>query len=238
MTESATIALTPSNTDIRRRVDEQIYQSIRDAVLTQKLPPGTRLPESAIGEIFGVSRSVVRKALMHLASDRIIDMRRNQISRVIQPSEAETAEIFDARRLIEAEVTRQVAGTLSREAAETLRGIVEEEARAHEQAAHERRIHLSLDFHHHLANQAPNQVLARMLRELILRTSVAVALYKRAGISACYRHGDHGGIAEALIRGDGEAAARLAVAHLDYLREQLRLGDGERPVDLASILRG
>lgn len=218
-------------------VDDQIYEAIQHAVLTQQLPPGTRLPEVTLSEVFNVSRSLVRKALTRLAADQIIVMRRNQTARVIKPSQEETREIFDARRFIEAEVMRQAAGRLQGKAAKDLLQIVDEEQSSQELNDQDRRIHLSIRFHEHIADFCPNRILVRVLHELILRTSVAIALYKVHGMSACYRGGDHRGIADALLRGKGDEAARLAVDHLDYLERQLALGEVERKVNLARILK-
>ncbi|MDZ7810219.1 MAG: GntR family transcriptional regulator [Arhodomonas sp.] len=221
----------------RGRAEDRIYDAIRNAVLTQRLPPGSRLPELTLSEVFGVSRSVVRRALVRLAGDHIIRMRRNQVAIVARPDREETAQIFEARRHVEAEVVRMTAGRLSEAARSELRGLVEAEHTAHEQGAHEDRIHLSLRFHDRLADFCPNQVLAGILRELTLRTSVAVALYKAPGISACYREPDHRGIAEAVIAGDGDRAAQLAREHLDHLEARLTRVDHEEPVDLARILQ-
>ncbi len=220
------------------RAEDRIYDSIRHAVLTQKLPPGSRLPELTLSEIFGVSRSVVRRALVRLAGDHIILMRRNQIAVVAKPGPEETAQIFEARRHVEGEVMRQVAGSLDEAARREIAELVDAEHAAHEQGAHEDRIHLSLRFHERLADLCPNQVLGRILQELILRTSITVALYKVPGMSACYRAEDHRGITDAVLAGDGERAARIACEHLDHLEERLTLAERAQQVDLASILGG
>ena len=47
------------DSDMERRICEAVYES----VMSQRLTPGTKLPEAAICELFGVSRSVARKAL-------------------------------------------------------------------------------------------------------------------------------------------------------------------------------
>ena len=38
----------------RKASDQSIYEAIYEAVLTQRLPPGSRLPEVALSELFGV----------------------------------------------------------------------------------------------------------------------------------------------------------------------------------------
>ncbi|MCK8349849.1 GntR family transcriptional regulator, partial [Erwinia amylovora] len=36
--------------------DEPIYQALMTAIVENQLPPGSKLPEEALSEVFGVSR--------------------------------------------------------------------------------------------------------------------------------------------------------------------------------------
>ncbi|NNC23484.1 GntR family transcriptional regulator [Salinisphaera sp. USBA-960] len=216
--------------------ENRIYDSIRHAVLVQKLHPGTRLPELTLSEIYGINRSIVRRALVRLDNDRIIVMRRNQSAMVANPTPEEIAQLFAARRHIEAQVMRETAGQLREHQRQHLETILDNEHTAHEAQHHDDRIHLSLDFHQHLADACPNQVLGRILRDLILQTSIAVALYKVPGLAACYRAADHRGIADAVFNGDDETAARLACEHLDYLENRLNYTQQTRNADLQTVL--
>lgn len=219
-----------------KQTENQIYDSIRHAVLTQKLPSGARLPELTLSEIYGVNRSVVRRALVRLSGDHIILMRRNQSAVVAHPTPEETAQLFAARRHIEAQVMRETAGQLSAGTRAEIESMVAAEHQTHDEGHHDDRIHLSLHFHERLADACPNQVLAQILQELILRTSITVALYKVPGMAACYRAEDHRGIADAIFDGDGERAAQLASQHLDYLEQRLTHARNDAEVDLSSIL--
>ena len=48
-------------------------QALRQAIIEQALPPGTRLPEDELGARFGMSRTLVRAALAHLHSEGLVD---------------------------------------------------------------------------------------------------------------------------------------------------------------------
>ncbi|GGX79898.1 transcriptional regulator [Litchfieldella qijiaojingensis] len=215
--------------------DRHIVDRIRQAVLMQRLPPGTRLPEVTLGEIFGVSRSVVRKALTRLASDHVITQQPNQVARVSAPSVEETREIFAARRLIEGEVVALLAGHLDREQCRILASYVEAEQQAHQRGDEGQRIEHSLAIHHYLADHSPNRTLGVMLSDLILRTSIVIALYKRAGMASCYLENDHAELLSLLERGEGEAARRRVQAHLTALEELLDLRPQDTRIDLAAI---
>lgn len=219
--------------------DQHIVERIRQAVLMQRLPPNTRLPEVALGEIFGVSRSVVRKALTRLASDHVITQQPNQVARVCAPSVDETREIFAARRLVEGEVVallaEESAPGLAERLAERLAELCDAEASAHMRGDEPQRIEHSLALHHTLAEHSPNRILGAMLSDLILRTSIVIALYKHAGLPSCYLEGDHPRLRDALAAGDGVAARAAIHRHLDSLEGLLDLRPKEAQIDLAAI---
>lgn len=219
-----------------RITDQEIVEQVRHAVLMQRLPPGTRLPEVTLCEVFGVSRSVVRKALTRLASNHVVDQRPNQVCRVRAPSVEETRETFDARRLVEGEVVALLAGTLSAECMAELERLARLEIDAFESGDESARIEHSLSLHFKLAKDSPNRVLGNMLTDLVLRTSIVVALYKRGGLSSCYLQGDHDDLLAQLTKGDPQGARLSLHRHLDNLEALLELGSGETAIDLKSIL--
>ena len=52
--------------------DDVVYAHIFDVILEQRLAPGTKLSEEALGEIFGVSRTIIRRALSRLAHEGVV----------------------------------------------------------------------------------------------------------------------------------------------------------------------
>jgi len=51
---------------------DQVYRLLRRALLTQQIPPGTRLVEIDVANRLGVSRTPVREALRRLESDGVV----------------------------------------------------------------------------------------------------------------------------------------------------------------------
>ena len=82
-------------------VDERIYRAVVNAVMSHRLPPGTRLGEAEFCELYDVSRTTVRKALQRLAHDHIIELRPNRGAIVASPSPKEARDVFAARRALE-----------------------------------------------------------------------------------------------------------------------------------------
>ncbi|GAB2713540.1 GntR family transcriptional regulator [Halomonas garicola] len=227
--------LSPSARERGRVSDQDIVDHIRAAVLMQRLPPDTRLPEVTLGEVFGVSRSVVRKALTRLASEHVLDQRPNQVARVRAPTIEETRDTFAARRLVEGEAVALQAGSLDAKALDALSHHVEQEKLAYAKGDEPARIEHSLSFHHLLAEHAPNRILGSMLTDLIVRTSIVIALYKRPSLGSCYLEGDHPRLLESLQRGDAEAARAGVDHHLYSLENLLDLCPREAETDLMAI---
>ena len=75
---------------------DRIYQAISDAIIEHRLQPGARLREDALAEVFGVSRTGIRKVLQRLAMDQLITLTPGKGASVTRPSAEEAREVFDA----------------------------------------------------------------------------------------------------------------------------------------------
>jgi len=80
---------------------EDIVDSVRNAILSHRLLPGTHLREVSLGRLYGVSRTVVRQALQRLAKDGLVELAPGKIASVAQPTPKEAREVFDLRLAIE-----------------------------------------------------------------------------------------------------------------------------------------
>ena len=66
--------------------EARICAAVRTAILERRLAPGTKLQEVALGEFFGVSRTIVRQALRTLAHEGIVALRDRRVAVVARPS--------------------------------------------------------------------------------------------------------------------------------------------------------
>src|ERR1700755_2990300 len=97
----------------------QIYRALRHAIIEQALEPGAKLPEDAIGERFGASRTIVRSALSRLAAEGLVELRRNRGAAVAAPAWEEARDTFDVRLGLERLVVARLAGQLTGEQIKT-----------------------------------------------------------------------------------------------------------------------
>lgn len=202
-------------------LDQIVYDDLFDAVMRGRLKPGERLGEAALGERFQVSRTVVRQALRRLAESRIVEIVPNKGAMVAAPDPQETREVFEARRAIEGAIARAVAARIGPLDLQRLHERLDAEHDAL-QADHHRWVALAGGFHLALAQLCGNQVLQRMLTELMTRCSLIVAMYEAPGEASC-EHDEHRRIVERLGLHDGDGAAALMEAHLRSLEARLAL---------------
>jgi DNA-binding GntR family transcriptional regulator len=219
-------------------LDDQIYARIYEAIGGQELPPGTRLREDQMRQIFGVSRARIRKVFSRLAFEGLVQIEPNRGASVARPSAAEARENFAARRAIEGTIVRMVAENF-----EPRHGVILAKHIAKETAAETNRnaaemIRLSGDFHLLLAEMSGNRTLQKFLRELITRESLVILAYEKPGKPSCSNH-EHRMILGALARRDAAKAAKLMLQHLENVEERLDLDrDTRRPVDLKQLFAG
>ena len=112
------------------RAHDAIYAAIYAAIVDHRLAPGARLREEELAQAFGVSRTLVRQALHKLAQDGVITLRPNRGARVPEPTRRDGEHVFDARRVVECEVARRLAGRLDAAQLAALKRLVDAETRA------------------------------------------------------------------------------------------------------------
>jgi len=108
------------------RLADRAYTGIVEMINADGLAVGDRLPsEARLAEIFGMSRTVVREALVRLAADDITEARRGagsfvknrpseRLSAYMQPSELpSTLGTYEVRFVLEAEASRLAAARRS-----------------------------------------------------------------------------------------------------------------------------
>ena len=199
----------------KRKIAERVVESI----LAQKLRPGQRLGEQELADSFGVSRTLVREALMQLQARGFVEVRSRMGWYVVEPSFDEARETYAARRVIEPGMLRD-AGRPLQTALRRLRQHVADERKAIATGDPANRSVLLAEFHVCLAECLGNRFLTSMMVDLSARTTLISALYQ-SSTEAQGSNEDHVAIVEALAEGDNARAERLMREHIDVLAARL-----------------
>ncbi|MFD1625228.1 GntR family transcriptional regulator [Azospirillum griseum] len=231
----------------RGGAEARIVRSIGEAIADRRLPPGTKLAEESLAQVFSVSRERVRKVLLLLAQRQVVTLIPNRGAFVAKPTAQEAREVFEARRVIERAVMDKICA-LPRPLPPAMLARLNDH-RAQEEAAEragDRKalIRLSGQFHLLLAEFAGNGTLATILASLIDRSGLAIAAFERRTAHTCSAE-DHRRLIDALA-GTGDHthgagcgcadAVTLMMTHLDAVEAQLDLdATPDTAVDLKSI---
>ena len=127
------------------------------------------------GEIFGVSRTIIRRALSRLAHEGVVLLRPNRGAVVASPSVEEARQVFFARRLVEKAITELAVVHATAEDLSQLRGMVQDERDSFSRGDRGAGIRLSGEFHLKLAEAAKNAPLISFQRSLVSQTSLIIA---------------------------------------------------------------
>lgn len=220
----------------RGRSEALIRARILQAIFERRLPPGEKLTEDRLAELFAVSRTVVRQALARLAQDGIVEHHPNRGAFVAAPSRAEARHVMAARAVVEPEVARLAACVCDGVGATRLRRHIAEEDAARAAGDRAALVRLTGEFHVTLAEIAGNPVFARLLTELQALSSLAILLYARGEHASCPPN-EHTAIAAAIEAKDVEAAGRLMREHIGHVGADMNLSEpAARPDGLADAL--
>lgn len=95
--------------DRRRRVSDQVYDALRRAIVSLRLPPGAAISENRICRHVGVSRTPVREAIIRLIEDELIEVFPRHGSFVAPIKLGTIRESHFVRKALELAVLEQVA---------------------------------------------------------------------------------------------------------------------------------
>jgi DNA-binding GntR family transcriptional regulator len=207
---------------------DTVAQALTLAIHQHRLAPGTKLGEDELGEIYGVSRTIIRAALHSLAHDHLVEIQRNRGAFVAQPSVREAHEVFEARALLEPSMARRAAERAKQPDHDLLQRHIKEEHSALAEGDSGRALFLSGLFHVEIARIANHGTIAGFIEALIAQSSLIIALYWRRERALCEKHAHHA-LLDALQRGDGQAAEELMKSHLVDLHSALDLRERQAP---------
>jgi DNA-binding GntR family transcriptional regulator len=214
--------------------DDIVYAHIFEAILEQRLAPGTKLSEEALGEIFGVSRTIIRRALSRLAHEGVVLLRPNRGAVVASPSVDEARQVFFARRLVEKAITELAVEHATPEQLAELRKMVADERDSFSRGDRGAGIRLSGEFHLKLAEAAKNAPLISFQRSLVSQTSLIIAQYESGNRSHC-SYDEHTQLIDAIEARDATLAVNLMMHHMDHIDSKLNLDEDSASDDLHAV---
>lgn len=207
---------------------EMVTADLERAIHEHRLPPGTKLGEDELGDAYGISRTIVRAALLALSHRRLVELRRNRGAFVAQPSIREAREVFEARALLEPRTAHSAALRMTDKNLALLQANIHDEHAALDAGENGRALFLSGQFHVEIARIADQSTIETFISELISRSSLIIALYWRRRAALCETQAHHA-LLDAFSKKDAATAEDLMKSHLLDLVASLDLHNVQQP---------
>ncbi len=203
-----------------RSLHADLLDGLRDLVNRGDLAPGARVPERALCERFGVSRTPLREALKVLAAEGLVDLLPNRGARIATLADDHLMHLFEVIAALEAEGGRLACQRITDDALAEIQGL------HYRMYAHFLRQELPEYFalnqaiHHAILTAAGNPVLLATYGSLAGRITRARYMANRMRPDRWKTAMDeHGGILDALVHRDGAALGTLLARHLENKRD-------------------
>ena len=214
--------------------DDWIYDQVFSAVLEQRLIPGAKLKESELCEVFGVSRTIIRRILLRLSLDKVVELRPNKGAVIATPAAEDVRQIFTARRLLEIGIIDDACKLCTAADTQALKDIVARENSAIQTGDRSGAIRLAGEFHVQLAGVARNKPIQELLRQLVAQSSLALALYEAPGHLLCVDE-DHINIVDAVTNNQAAKCRELMTRHLEKAEAEMKQDTPKDDNDLKAV---
>ena len=191
---------------------EEIGRIIATAILERRLVPGRRLNELELSRLLGVSRSMIRFALVGLHHDGLVTFEANRGAFVAKPTLGEAHYLFEAIAAIERSAVDIIVGAAKPPSLDDLRGVHKKQVKAHAKDNMRLSEQLAIDFHRELLALTGNPPLIEAHRKLLLGYRVVTAVFKTE-LDYCELEDHHGEMIALLESGSAAKLRRLVDAH-------------------------
>lgn len=191
------------------------YQLILTRILDGRLEPGSALSVPGLARILEMGRSPVREAVQRLTYEGLAENSLNRGAIVARVDPQDLPDIFEAKEPLEGLAAARAAARMNDEERDAIAAMVDRQERAvREPYMSSTLMRLDIDFHHFYAHAARSRALEDALRLFTTRTHLVVpSMWSQDGSAATQSIAEHRDIADALRRGDAEAADGAARHH-------------------------
>lgn len=204
-----------------KSLEEQVFISLEEEILTGKLKKGDTLAEIALSKRLGVSRTPLRAALHRLAEEGLIEIAPNRGAVVIGVGKEELVDIYKIRMRLEGLASREAAMRISDTDKKKLRDSVELSEFYIGKQDTEHLKELDSEFHNIIYKASGNRLLCKTLSELHRNIKV----YRKLSLTVPERLEksvkEHREILNAIEAGDGDTADELTRRHIEAALDNL-----------------
>lgn len=194
---------------------EEVFYTIREAILKGNLKPGTRLKEIALANEMGVSRTPVRDAIRKLELEGLVVIEPNRGACVSEIARQELNDVLELRRGLEELAIQKACERITPEELENLEAAAEEFSSLVSGRDLKDLAEADVHFHDVIYRASHNRRLVQILNNLREQMYRFRMEYLKDESSRKLLDQEHHEILEAVRKGDAEAAHTCICQHID-----------------------
>jgi len=207
-------ALLRGTTIARRSLHDEVIERLRDMIVEGELPPGARVPERALCERFGISRTPLREALKVLAAEGLVELLPNRGARIVALSATDVDELFEVLAGVEALAGELACERIARRELQVVRRAHDAMVRCFETGDLSTYFKLNQEIHQRIVDAAGNETLRHVHEGLAGRIKRARFMANLSSERWRQAVEEHEQIMAALEARDGGRLSRVLKQHL------------------------
>jgi DNA-binding GntR family transcriptional regulator len=204
----------PDALDRSRHAAPQVFERLREMIVTLELAPATVLSRTELASRYGLSQTPVRDALMKLGEEGLVDIFPQHATLVSRINLKSATQAHFLRRSVELEVVRVLAEQGDAELVAHLRAAIESQRKVCDLKDYPKFLKLDQAFHQQMYEAAGVSELWDLVRRVSGHIDRLRHLHLPVEGKTLAVVKDHEGIVDAIAARDPDAARAALTAHL------------------------
>jgi DNA-binding GntR family transcriptional regulator len=206
---------------------EQVYKSLKDAIITGRIAPGSWLYEEPLTQALGVSRTPLREAFNRLKSDGLIEVIPHRGAFVVELEAQDIDNLLEAREVIETAFFMRAARSFKPQELLKIRQALQRSHRqlqgkrgaADQQKALQAYLRIDRDLHDRLVNASGNKYWIKLYHDL--RERIELCGHQVSQLPHRFRRivQEHLELIEALLAGDLAKGRQCLRTHIRNVQQ-------------------
>lgn len=197
----------------RRRLADEVYDQIIDAIARNDIGPNDRLVQEKLAKQLDISRTPVREALMRLEQEGVLEVSQRGGFRLHLIDDHEVRELYQVRAAIEGQAARILAEKRDPDMIKALRETINREENI-SVASTRAYFEANRNIHRRFVELTDNRYLLEMF-EMIWGKALVFQLFATfENVDISQSLGDHMNLVDVIETGDKGAALDIFIAHI------------------------
>jgi DNA-binding GntR family transcriptional regulator len=218
----------------RKSLGHDVFEYLKNAIIDQTIEPGSRLVESKVADMLGISRTPLREALHKLEREDWIEKIPSGGFKVVTLTHEDIEQTFGIRSVLEAYAARLAAENYQGTDLAPLEEKMDEFKKCLETKDADQLQKINTQFHDLLYSLSKSPKLIKMINQLRAQISRFRQIILKQEEYAHKSNDDHAKMIEAIKKRDGKKAEQLVRQHIikgkDAVLNQLKLEEEKQSV--------